>query len=554
MHTRCLLVAALCGAQHAHAQPLLERADQRADLMHHTRILPIPGPAWVTFGYRNDPDGGASMNLLSAWTSTGDLLWSTGFADMVFVDGEVAAGPDSSILACGRWNGCDVGGGNSIITRINGDGSTAWSVPVAVDALQHIATHADSLLAFATEDLVHLTDLNGDSLTQWSTPDAPVEALCWTSNGHLLLAANNALHLSSTSGIPLGITPLGGAVRQLAARPDGRLWVLRAEELLSVSADLQSTTAFDLSAYTTDARRLATDGNNAWVLTPTAVVQVDASLGPIGSFPLDPLPGHQVADLAFGNGRLTTAGHADLHSTKAGVLREYSTTGTTPVHAVDVSIDIASVDSVWMQSVSPPSVFTFYTSLTLTLTNHGDSVINDLLLSHQLGYAWFCGLIGTMLPLTQLNLAPGQSMDVQFQGIPHLTHHYTVGGTATEEYCIVAASPDQLVDRAPADNQACTTVSIVGVGVPSHQAGIAFTVSPNPFQQELRLSLEPTAGPVEVIVRDQLGRPVHAERIGSGIAADHPLVLPALASGVYALTVRGAAGEGTVQMVRSAEL
>lgn len=554
MHTRCLLVAALCGAQHAHAQPLLERADQRADLMHHTRILPIPGPAWATFGDTNDPGGVASMNLLSAWSSTGDLLWSTGFADMVFVDGEVAAGPDSSILACGRWNGCDVLGIHSIITRINGDGSTAWSVPVAVDALRHIATHADSLLAFATEDLVHLTDLNGDSLTQWSTPDAPVEALCWTSNGHLLLAANNALHLSSTSGIPLGITPLGGAVRQLAARPDGRLWVLRAEELLSVSADLQSITAFDLSAYTTDARRLATDGNNTWVLTPTAVVQVDASLGPIGSFPLDPLPGHQVADLAFGNGRLTTAGHADLFTTTAAVLRDYETTGLTAVHDADVSIAIAAVDSTWLVPLGPPNMYSLRTALTLTLTNHGNSVVHELLLSHQLGQAWICGLAGTMLPLTQLNLQPGQSMDVPFALTTGFPQPYPPGSTATANVCIVAASPQQRVDRAPADNQACTTVSIVGVGVPSHEAGIAFTVSPNPFQQELRLSLEPTAGPVEVIVRDQLGRPVHAERIGSGIAADHPLVLPALASGLYALTVRGAAGERTVQLVRSAEL
>ena len=554
MHTRCLLVAALCGVQHAHAQPLLERADQRADLMHHTRILPIPGPAWATFGDKNDPGGAASMNLLSAWTITGDLLWSTGFADMVFVDGEVAAGPDSSILACGRWNGCDVGGANSIITRINGDGSTAWSVPVAVDGLQHIATHADSLLAFATDAVVHLTGVNGDSLTQWSTPDAPVEALCWTSNGHLLLAANNALHLASASGIPLGITPIGGAVRQLAARPDGRIWVLRADELLSVSADLQSITAFDLSAYTTDARRLATDGNDAWVLTPTAVVQVDASLGPIGSFPLDPLPGHQVADLAFGNGRLTTAGHADLFTTSAAVLRDYDSAGLSAAHDVDVSITIASVDSVWLQPVAPPSVHTLHAALTLTLTNHGNSVVHELLLSHQLGQAWFCGIIGTMLPLTQLNLQPGQIVDVQFPDIPHYTQPYPVGSTVTENYCIVAASPQQRVDRAPADNQACTTVSIAGVGVPSHAAGIAFTVSPNPFQQELRLSLDPAAGPVEVIVLDQLGRPVHAERIGSGIAADHPLVLPALASGLYALTVRGAGGERTVQLVRSAEL
>ncbi|HQW86902.1 MAG TPA: hypothetical protein PLH93_06940 [Flavobacteriales bacterium] len=552
MHTRCLLVAALCGAQHAHAQPLLERADQRADLMHHTRILPIPGPAWATFGDKNDPGGVASMNLLSAWNSTGDLLWSTGFADMVFVAGDVAAGPDSSILACGPWNGCDVLGTHSIITRINGDGSTAWSAPVAVDGLQHIATHADSLLAFATANMVHLTDLNGDSLTQWSTPDAPVEALCWTSNDHLLLAANSALHLTSASGIPLGITPIGGVVRQLAARPDGHIWVLRADEVLSVSADLQSITAFDLSAYTTDARRLATDGNDAWVLTPTEVVRVEASLGPIGSFPLNPLPGHQVADLAFGNGRLTTAGHADLFTTTAAVLRDYDSTGLTAVHDADVSIAIAAVDSTWLVPLGPPNIHSLRTALTLTLTNHGNSVVHELLLSHQLGQPWICGLAGTMLPLTQLNLQPGQSVDVPFTLTTGFPQSFPPGSTATANVCIVAASPQHRVDRTPADNQACTTISIVGVGI-AQEVGLAtFTVFPNPFSDELNLAVDPGSGPIDIRLCDPVGRVVHTERVDPGSARTHRLKLPALLPGAYVLSVHRRSGARSMQVLRSA--
>ncbi|MBK8948364.1 MAG: hypothetical protein IPM68_05760 [Flavobacteriales bacterium] len=479
------------------------------------------------------------MNLLSAWTITGDLLWSTGFADMVFVDGEVAAGPDSSILACGRWNGCDVGGANSIITRINGDGSTAWSVPVAVDGLQHIATHADSLLAFATDAAVHLTGVNGDSLTQWSTlthrwrPCAgpPMATCSWprTTPSTLPPPPDPARHHThrwrcAPARSPARRPHLGAPGRRVAQRVRGPAVYhrLRPQRLHHRRAPACHRWQRRLGA---DAHRGRAGGR---------------LLGPIGSFPLDPLPGHQVADLAFGNGRLTTAGHADLFTTSAAVLRDYDSAGLSAAHDVDVSITIASVDSVWLQPVAPPSVHTLHAALTLTLTNHGNSVVHELLLSHQLGQAWFCGIIGTMLPLTQLNLQPGQSMDVPFALTTGFPQPYPPGSTATANVCIVAASPQQRVDRAPADNQACTTVSIVGVGVPSHQAGIAFTVSPNPFQQELRLSLEPAAGAVEVIVRDQLGRPVHAERIGSGIAADHPLVLPALASGLYALTVRGA--------------
>lgn len=539
LRTHLLTLTVLASIGVARSQPLIELADQATDELTYSRILPIAGAGWVFFGYQNDPGGVASKNTLTARDPIGNLLWTVGFTGMQLVSGEVVAGPDSTILACGSRNGCDVLFEESVITRIGSDGTAQWTFEVSTPWLNHIATNATDLIAFASDNEVRIVDLFGDSLTGWTSPATPIGTLCWTSDSDLLIAANNKLYLTDTAGSFHDSLSITGEVVQLAVRADNSIWVLCEDELLIVSHDLEPVASWSLSEYET-AKRLAIDANNAWVLTLDELVFVDGTSGPLSAFAIADLPGHTVADMACRDGQIVTAGTSELFTTRAAVMRSYDTNGNTVPHDEDISIAITSIDSVWLDPVFPAgSEYSMSADFTVTLQNNGSTVVDELLLAHSSGDTWICGMTGTMIPLTQLQLLPGQSMVVQMETVHAGPRTYPPGGNASAEFCIVAASPNHVVDRDTTDNQACATAAIVGVAVPEMEAVDRFHVFPNPFTDHLFIdAVNGTDAAMDIQVLDPMGRTIHGARSLPEATGRHRIDVPRLAPGTYIVHIR----------------
>jgi hypothetical protein len=511
-----VLACALLIASSTRSQDLLELTDQRHDIIHVYAVQRSATGNWLVRGYENNENGVSSQPFVQVLSPSGEVINTSG------------GGIDMESHSIGlvftiQYHFCDLGSYGTYLTCRTETGDLVYSEEIIDPAdiqegfyAEHMAKGTTDRLALIADDITALVSLNAQVLGAWNTPIPNVRGSEWVNASALVMwNASQVVRVEATSGnaIPLPIT---GAIQDALIRNDSIL-VLTTHDLHIYDASGAPLTSLVISENDSLVELLGND-DALWVRTTTGAVELDASFTPSSSFTFDLLPGQVITGALLEEDRIVTAGDIPHLWRRTGLIREYTIDGMTTSHETDVELGLA-VDSIRHPGSSP---YSFYFRATLSITNRGNTELNEVFVNHQRGQSITCGIEGTSRTYTGLNLQPGETAVRVIPSVLVGPWAPPGGGPDwAEVLCFLALAPNSVVDRNMDDNYSCATIdldSLLPTGITDRMGNSHITIGPNPTVGECTIRGIRPGGSGLLEVRDVLGqvlesrqRTVHAD-------------------------------------------
>lgn len=478
-----------------------------------------------------DQDG----HVIGEWQVGQPLDGTVTIKDMIAQD-------NGSLLLIGHVSICDVWDPVGLIYSFdNGEISLMHSYPSMgfMDAARN-----DSLMVMAANTGILFADHSGDSLYWTSFPTSiPVNRVLPTEQGFVGFGSQGCRAVL-TNGTLYG-PGLDVPLRDMIVLEDGRLLALTMDSLLELTPGLIRT-GNGLRIIDYDGpRRLAYAGDAVRVHTKDTLFSFTPQLEPISAYPTrHPLiaydwlesTGYSPIDVVFTDELVMTAGFYGA-GFSATACRSFPLDALPDEIATDVELYGLSVDSIHISTSYSPTLISYVAGtakVSAWLRNDGGIPVTSISLNHKLIAT--CGANGFSQSYDTLNLAPGDSIQLQFG--PFGFYQPFLQASISEEFdlCIWAAQPSYRVDRNPLDNEACFPITIdFSTGQFELIRPEQILVYPNPASSFVMIDLE-AAGSVRLALTDTQGRCVHQVTTEFGGSA-LPIDISSLSPGTYILEV-----------------
>jgi hypothetical protein len=493
----------------------------------------------------------AGIHAIRVYNADGSLAWeqSDNYA-MGQGLGDVIMLPDSGLLHVGALDGCDYFGPDSRISRFAPDGTLLWEqfiTPSSASPPTMAAQGSTDQLAVASPDFVYLLDQGGNTVGGFGMPSWSLQKILWASDSTLFLWVGTDLKLTDLQGNEWASTVIGPNLRDM--HWDGQqLFVLADDSVRRYGPGLLPLGNHVLAGQTGNSRFVPSD-SGLYVNTAMGLYQLADDGTPTLLFPWPALPNMTNTGCAVRNGTVLTVGNTDISGRSTGIVRTLSMSGTAAQHDQDVEV-LLQVDTAWTEFGG----VSFYpwnrkADLTGLVVNHGSDTLRSVVLSMWLQVPWIlCDPYTNRIDTTGFALAPGDTLNLPF-GVVYVAQGLTQSQVvnATGEICIVALAPDQLADRAPDDNTACTTADFP-LGIEGMEGYAPLSVFPNPAADACTVSGLATLGaPVQLRVLDLSGRTV-SDRSANTSGNNLELNVSRLPAGTYFLRAEGHTGRAVLKL------
>ncbi len=506
----------------SYGQEPVEIVDQRVQIVRYDRVVAGAAGEWIFAGVQQGWD--EMRTLLVARASDGTLLWESpsDIPHAFLVPTVMAALPDGIVL--GGWPiECSLPIGLHHLQRRNHNGELLWSILLNDIAPASISISSSGSIALgddqgASVPMVLLIDGDGVQQAAWTLPWPSLHCVRWTSDGTLLTMSEGMLARWTEEGELLDQAPIPVGAVDLIALGENDLRILHTDRLVRYDDAFNAIDSIALTGLG-GARWMELAEDHIWITCGEAFASVDPLLGLVSSFSNEPINGHEISGTAVRDGLLMTAGAASVDGRSGGVMRSCTTSGEFAEHAVDIAISIASVDSLFFDVIDQyPYIVRVHAQVTIRVENHGPQALDKLLLNTQrtVGY---CGAdFGANVQLVDMQVPPGGSTLVQMPLIVSLPFTVPVGDTLFFEQCFVALSPNDLVDRVPADNRTCFEASFRNTtSIGELDAFGGALIAPIPFNDHF--SIELGSIPEQdamLLILDAAGRQLHQQQWRAG--------------------------------------
>jgi len=545
-----------------HAQTPIELADQRADAVVLTKVIPYGVGSWIFSGSSN-PDGGlfSPLYFITAREGNGDVLWLYGH-HMMASDWNWTTGrrgdlltvlQDKGILLMGVDDYCDTPSGISRIIRLDSTGTEQWqfvrqnSEPYEA-TLHMLATGAGHSHAIAGLDSILMLNDEGQLEGVWPSPISPIERIRWLTDSLLIVMSSSQIGLLTSEGELLNSSALPSSANghQLHS-DDSTLTILTNDSLHQFDAAMEQQWSVSLSALNAGHRELVIDGSAVLINDGQALWRLapDTSLVPELEFAI--LPGQNaVSSAAVSSDLVMTASTIDQNMRSSGLLKSYLPSGETVSEADDVEI-LVELDSTWRVLYYESEfmvIYSHYAKFTVKVVNKSAVALEKVMVSCRYPSAWaMCGSPGLTVIADGLFLAQGDTTTIAF---PQM---WLFDGPATSQsqrtLCVVALSPNDHIDAFPEDNRTCVT-AVFPVGLNDLSISEGVRAWPNPTTGSLAITS--TKPLLSVAVVDMLGRVLLSERGES--SNSKTIDLSHLPAGIYVVHVETEEGRWAQRVVR----
>lgn len=527
------------------AQQPAEFADQRTPHVSYTRVAAMGPDQWVFAGNTYD-------SFLTARNDLGEVLWDAGLSipqTMEAISTLALLVLDDGLIAVGPTTLCDAGSTfASCIFRTDLTGQPIWAFPLDTMIARSVSLRTDGLMAFGDthplpwppDQPTHILVLNADGSEHayWDVDNALPRTVRWDLDNSLLALFDDILVRYTDEGLELVSVNIPAGALDLAATGPDSTYVLYSDRVVRYSSGFAALDSIDLSTWSA-ARWMEENQDRIWVTCADHFVAIDLADHVASGSVTEPLLGHVVSGTSIANGLIMTAGTASIEQRTAGVARSYSTTAMVAQHDLDVALYINSVDSVRIDTISWGNhLFLFRLWSTLRMENQGTVPITKVLLNYHRWNGLNCSWTDNSAYPDSLMLLPGESMLFTAPQMATEILYIPPGNAMDPEFCIVAISPNDLVDRDPTNNEACTGISFsntTGLNVQT-ASGIA-SIAPQPFVDRFTVTLDSTSQEGDLVLIDASGREVHSQRFVSGKWMIE-VTPPDLRPGIYVLQMR----------------
>ncbi len=537
-------------------QTPIDRVDQHTDIVQYDEVFVIGEDAWL-FAGRGNVSGGQPTDtyFLAKCSANGTPLWRFGHILMpntywgntsLNKAKQVSVLHDEGVLIVGVYDECDVVSGQGAVIRLDHAGEPMWQWGFTFSDFNHIpGSHAgifDRLAdgasvnhAIASEDSIIILNDDGEVLHRWLAPAQPVHCMRWENDTTLLVGAGSAVFRTHMDGTVLASVSLDNAEYIIDIRKDGDRVLALTTTMIAVLSDQLELEDW-ISIPTSVAPYGFVDANEeVWLSAGGALLA-------IGETDLQQVLFTGAGSMAYRDGLVMTASSVGHHGRFGGRMKSYRMDGTTVAHEDDVEL-LGTVDSISSSQYYSPAfgaIYTFRAHATVKVVNHSGNTLDRVLLSYfaQHGMA-FCGTPGQTIIADGLNLSPGDTATIPFNGLYLINGPMTENSVHSETICLVAISPNDHLDIFSDDNQWCTDVTFtVPVGMEEAAAPQEMKVFPNPTAGVF--DVQGTLGmPANVTLIDMTGRLLHSQQTTDGRLR---MDISSLPSGLYMVRFETVAG------------
>ncbi len=214
------------------------------------------------------------------------------------------------------------------------------------------------------------------------------------------------------------------------------------------------------------------------------------------------------------------------------------------INRSDVSVWDIEISDKYAQLVSSGNVYKTDAKAMVLLKNFGPNIVDSVKLNCFVSNATFCGDIVNSAYFTDLNLASGDSVWVDFGWIGERTESYPTGGIY-RTFCIYSSNPNGIVDLNISNDEACNLEFFGFVGLEDTKT-IDFSIYPNPSNETVNIET-PSEFVGKIHICDQLGRTILSQRLTG------PISLSEFKQGVYFVSLEDENGNlsPTKKLVRN---
>jgi hypothetical protein len=516
------LAIGLALVRSAFGQLPAEVADQRVQIVRYDRVVAGAPGQWIFAGVQQGWD--EMRTVLVARAEDGSVLWdSPTDVPAAFLEPSVmAALPDGFVLG-GRPIECSLPLGLHHLQRRDQAGELLWSILLNDIAPASISISASGAIALGDDPevddpLVRVLDGNGVEQAGWTIPWPFMRCVRWASDGALLTMNEGVLARWTNEGELLDQAMIPAGALDLVAVGADDLRVLHADRMVRYDGAFNAIDSIALAGLG-ESRWMELAEDLIWITCTEAFAAVDPVSGLVTSFSNDPIDGHGVTGTAVRDGLIMTAGAASVDGRSGGVMRSFTNSGEFAQHADDLTISIASVDSLYFEVFDlSPQIVRVHAQVTILVENHGTDVLDKLLINTQrtVGY---CGAdFGANATPMDMQIPPGGTALVQMPLIISQPFTVPVGDTLVFEQCFVALSPNDKVDREPSDNRTCLEAGFNNTtSIAERDAFGGALIAPVPFKDHFTIELGSSPGRnAVIIVHDAAGRQLHQQQWPAG--------------------------------------
>lgn len=460
----------------AHAQTeLFEVVDQIHPEVHFNSVSVLDST--IAVHARSDPGNTAHYpKRLLFYSLSGEPISSI---DLNFINIIEKQHPspsrDGGLWLGGALDGCDVLVGGRII-RFDRTGSitldrtyTEEELEPTIRRIYAVAKNTTKNLAFGGNG-VAIADTLGNITDYWTINGMSFQHnFQWYNDSILLNCTYSSIHMISIDGTPLLSRTLSTPIADVHVSATD-VWVLGNNVLFLLGPDLATVDSFPYSIQP-EPRRFVDGGSSTLIQLNNSLYQFSEAEGLMPFISPALVEGQLVQAYTIKDSTIFAVGDQSIEPYSSGFLKSYDLSGEGSDHDLDISVDGVTVDSLWMYYDAQSQWAYQNGNLTVMITNTGTEPINELMLAYRQGlFPITCGRPTTYLEITNADLLPGSSALYTMYDVMLWLGQLGPNEVIDHEVCVAALPQDGWMDRAIANNTACTPIQMqvdIQVEVPS---------------------------------------------------------------------------------------
>ena len=467
-----------------------------------------------------------TTSFVTARDSMGNQLWEvslTPLGDYMDIQSLTTDNYGNIFLIVSSRLGCSFGNCASYLIKLDAQGNELWSkywnnincspsniVDFRVAENQTISIVMNS---FGSSAAIIELDQDGIELNNTFFNVDSLQLHTQLSNGNYIGVNGNNVFLFSSIGVTLGNFTTGSTIVDIVTKNDS-LYVLSSESAYLLSEQLLPLQEVTLPAY---------DHFISWNSSNTAlhavheepnsfsIVTFDPNLVPLDTL-LIPSIHTALFDFAMDTSLFVAIEETNLYQNQQLRLRNYSLNNPIGLSTnySDVGISDVVITNTQIALTPQPNVYYVQVSANVQLNNFGKTTVQSCKILHVYnGMPYACGQNGYSMNLTNLNLAPGDSMTVPLS-LLHAQNELIYGNPLQTQICVFSANPNGQTDANVSNDHSCQS-AIFG-----YLNGLAienelFAIYPNPSEDWVTVDF--IGHESNIIVFDLLGRPVMREKL-----------------------------------------
>ena len=434
------------------------------------------------------------------------------------------------------------------VEKYSEDGQTRWTKILVSGYSDHkvveIFELANGETGILTDKVYYKLSETGDSLlsVDFGLNYTDSFSCGFAESNRLFMGYNQSIMVTDPDGVVLSEHHFSETIKDISGYQN-HYYFLTENQMLRAGDDLTVTDSVDLSEYLSDSTLNVFTDNLCILVTGDRFVQLDLNTFQVLETAYEKPDKFRVSDVSVSDTVLLLTGTSAFGTSRGFVAKTWSLTGHTENHDLDIGVTNIAVDSVRAkQDEYTPDVYTLFWNATATVKNFGSEPVENFYITGKLIRLFICGYNVVFHPVTDVNLAPGDSITIPLGEISDGPFFVSDTNLINNTFRLNTMLPNDKIDRNKSNDESEITFFVpLGIDEPRFDK---LNIYPNPTANQLTVKNVPLKSSWKL-------HSVNGSVITGGLTEkeEFSIDVSGLKSGIYLLRITGSDGNSMIRKV-----